>query len=494
MSSLVAASFWLTLSELAFTFSGYITHAVLGRILGPAEYGRFGLIITFSTMIIVLIGRGVPVAMSKYLGEIISRPDQHREIPLIRNTAAWLQFFLVALLTISYYLLSPFFAAILKDPSLTPLFRLSSLIIPSFALASFYVYYFTGIQRFKFQALMKFIRSGAKILFIVGLGIAGGVPGAVLGQALAPLTVFFTAFWADPFPKRTPSISASLKIKRRLYAKKLLIFAWPIIVFMIFYELMISIDLYLVKALLQNDYQTGIYNAALTVGRIPYYAFYFLTIILLPKTAESVAAGVSEHTQNLLTKAFRFLFMFLAPTVALLSAFAPSAIRFFYGAKYTPAAPAMSILAVGLGFLTVFYILTFTLNGAGKNKIPMRMAIFGAILNAILNYLFISRWEIIGSALATSLTSFFVMAVLVFYAHSRLAAFFQFKAFMKYLFASVFIYWLAVTFFPQGRFIFILWSIILFTFYLLLLSILKEIKKEDWQYLITAIQKKGTRL
>jgi O-antigen/teichoic acid export membrane protein len=182
--------------------------------------------------------------------------------------------------------------------------------------------------------------------------------------------------------------------------------------------------------------------------------------------------------------------MFLAPTVALLSAFAPSAIRFFYGAKYTPAAPAMSILAVGLGFLTVFYILTFTLNGAGKNKIPMRMAILGAGLNAILNYLFIPRWGIIGSALATSTTSFLVMLALLFYAHYQLAAFIQPKAVAKYLILSGALYWLGVHIFPQGRFIFIGWSILLMATYILALIILKEIDKKDWQYLLNALQKK----
>jgi hypothetical protein len=46
--------------------------------------------------------------------------------------------------------------------------------------------------------------------------------------------------------------------------------------------------------------------------------------------------------------------------------------------------------------------------------------------------------------------------------------------------------------FSQGQFIFILWSIILFAFYLFVLYLLKEIKKEDLEFFQSMISKKKT--
>ena len=64
MSTLAKSALWVTISEIIFNLAGFVIHSVVGRILGPADYGRFGLVVTLTTMIIMLIGNGIPTAMS----------------------------------------------------------------------------------------------------------------------------------------------------------------------------------------------------------------------------------------------------------------------------------------------------------------------------------------------------------------------------------------------------------------------------------------------
>ncbi len=486
MGSIIKASIWLTLSELAFNLSGYIAHSFLGRFLGPAEYGRYSLVITFSTMVVVLVGRGVPVAMSKYLSEVRTNPFFVKKI---KTETAKVQAIIIIPLTLIYFLAAPFFSQVLRDSSLTNLFRISSLIIPSFASASFYFYYYTGIHAFYKQAFLKFNRALAKIFFILLFSYFFGTIGALIGHTIAPFTVFLDAYLIDPFRKIKKT---SQKINQRINfsKKKLFQFAWPIIVFMIFYEIMISVDLYLVKAILKDDHLAGFYSAALTVGRIPFYAFYFLTIILLPKISETTSQKLDQETQKILKVSMRFLMMLLWPSVALLAAFAPSAIRFFYGARYSEAGTTLSILSLGMGFLTVFYILAFVLNGAGKNKVPMKITIMGAILNGFLGYFFINRFGILGAALGTTLTAFFAMLLSLIIANKKITIFVEPVSYLKFWLFSIVIFWLANNFFPQGRFIFILWSLLLFFIYLIFLFITKEISKKDYQLFLTSFKKK----
>lgn len=485
MGPIIKASIWLTISELVFNLSGYVTHAVLGRSLGPMEYGRYSLIITFSTMIVILVGRGVPIAMSKYLSEVYNfEPDK---ISSIKRTSAKVQFVLIGIVTIVYFMLAPIFAQVLGDPSLTFLFRISTFIIPAFALASFYVYYFTGIQRFEKQAFLKFFRALAKVSVIIVMAILFSTTGAIIGHALAPLSVFLAAYFIDPYRKAKAKANA---LAGDLTWKKLVNFAWPITLFMLFYEIMITVDLYLVKILLKDDALTGIYNSAITVGRIPFYAFYFLTIILLPKISETTSQGLKDETQKILTSAMRFMLMLLIPFVALLSAFSPSAIRFFYGARYSDGSVALSILALGAGFLTVFYVLAFVLNGAGKNKVPMWTAFFGCILNFFLVYSLIPRFGIQGAAIGTTITSLFAMLVVVIYSHKKIASFLIPSSLLKYFFASAIIYLIAANFFWQGRFIFILWSFLLLVLYGIILYILKEISWNDLKLFKRSLQRK----
>ena len=154
---LIKSAFWLTLSEIIFNISGYIVHSGVGRILGPADYGRYGLVVTLTTMIIILIGRGIPTAMTKYISEIYeSQPGMVR---VIKRKAAISQAILMGSITVLFLLLSPVIAVVLGDPTLTPLFRISSLVIPSFALAAFYVQYFIGLHRFGFQSILKTIKA-----------------------------------------------------------------------------------------------------------------------------------------------------------------------------------------------------------------------------------------------------------------------------------------------------------------------------------------------
>ncbi len=489
MSNLIKASFWLSLSELAFNISGYIIHALMGRILDPAGYGRFSIIITFTTMIIILIGRGIPISTSKYLGEITT--DKINGYYDIKKSALFLQIILIIIVTLIYFLLAPFFARILNDSTLTSLFQLSSLIIPSFALASFYAYYFTGIQDFKKKSFLKFLRSIFKIVFIVGLGYLFKVTGAIIGQALAPLFVFLAGYLIDPFTKFKLKKKKTFKNNPLDYdlMKKLANFAGPIVIFMLFYELMLSMNLYFIKAMLGSDELTGIYSAASTVSRIPYYIFFFMTIILLPKISELIAKNKQSKTQKLLKNAFKYLFIALIPITALLSLFSKSAIYFFYGNRYTSAGSIMSILIFGFAFLTVFYIITFVLNGAGKNKFPVIASIIGTLLNGILNWILIKKMGLIGSAIATTITAFIIMVWALFHSNKNIVRYINLWSISKYILVSLLIYILGAMFFEQGRLIFILWSSILLTIYLFIMIILKEITPKDWKYLMESLKK-----
>jgi len=491
-TNLAKSTFWLVVSEIIFNLSGYIIHSFVGRILGPADYGRYGLVVTLTTMVIVLIGNGIPTAMAKYISEIFE--TNPRLVLVIKKKAIILQSILIGAVTIIFFLCAPFISFILGDPSLTPLFRISTLIIPAFALASFYFSFYTGLHKFNVQSVLKTLRSVLKVVAIVGLAYAFRVPGSIVGYALAAFSVFLIAFSLDWF-KYTPELkkaakSQNLSLQATFETKKLINYAWQIILFFLAYELLISIDLYLVKGILHDDYLTGIYNASLTVGRIPYYIFYALTIMLLPVVSKTTAENNSEETNKIIGQSMRLMTILLVPSVILMSQFSRPIIKIFFSVKYIDAAYPMSILAYGVGFLTIFYVMSFVLNGAGKTKIPMWISIFGVAINTILNYILIRRYGIVGSAVATTITSFVAMLAILYYVKRDFGTIFKLKSLAKIIFAGVVMFG-ASLFFSKGEFIFIIWSVILFALYLFILFILGEIKKEDLGIIRKIISRKN---
>ncbi len=473
MSSLAKSAALVTISEIIFNLSAFIIHAVVGRILGPEEYGLYGLVITLTTMVIILIGNGIPTAMTKYISEVFeSSPTMVR---VIKRQAIILQTILIGSITLIFFLSAPLLAKILGDPKLTELFRFSTLIIPSFAAASFYFSYYTGLHRFGTQSFLKISRSIFKIICIIGLAYFFKLKGAIAGYIVSPALVFFLAYIIDKLTQKR-----KIETGEKIYFdwKKLANYAWQVIIFFLAYELLISIDLYLVKGILHDNYLTGIYNASLTVGRIPYYVFYALTIILLPAVSKSVAESNSERTKNLIGQSLRVMMLLLVPSIVLMHVFSEPTINLFYGEKFLDAAYPMSILVWGVGFLTIFYVLCFVMNGAGKTKIPMFISIFGVILNTVLNYVLIKKYGINGSAIATSIASFVVMIMMLHFLNRDFKILIPAKSFVKIIISGAAIYLISL-FLPEGKFIFILWSVVLFAIYAIILFLLSEVSGKD---------------
>jgi len=489
--NLARSTFWLIVSEIIFNLSGYIIHSFVGRILGPSDYGRYGLVVTMTTMIIILVGNGIPTAMAKYISEIFETDP--RSVLAIKKKAALLQTAIIGTLTLSFFFASPLIARALSDDSLTNLFRISSLIIPSFALASFYFSWYTGLHKFNVQSILKTLRSIFKVLAIVGLAWAYKVPGSIVGYALAAFSVFLVAFTYDRLWV-TNALKKAAKAQKQAQevpfpTSKLINYAWQVVLFFLAYELLISIDLYLVKGILHDDYLTGIYNAALTVGRIPYYVFYALTIMLLPVVSKTTANNDHKATNTVISQSMRLMVILLVPSVILMSQFAKPIIRIFYSAKYIEAAYPMSILAWGVGFLTIFYVMSFVLNGAGKTKIPMYISIIGVIINTVLNYILIKKYALVGSAIATSITSALVTLIMLFYVIRDFGPILSRKSMAKITIAGALMY-VASLFFSKGQLVFMVWSLILFALYLLILYVLKEISIKDIGYLKNIISSK----
>jgi stage V sporulation protein B len=181
--------------------------------------------------------------------------------------------------------------------------------------------------------------------------------------------------------------------------------------------------------------------------------------------------------------------MLLIPGVALLSIFAPSAIRLFSGSEYLVAREALGIIAFGMGFLTIFYILAFVLKGVGENLISMKIALLGGITNSVLNFFLINQWGLRGAAIATSLTSLLVMILAIYFARKKLGSFLPGLDLIKYLLATGVISLLASSL-PPGKFLFLIWTIFLMGGYFILLWMLRAFNQKDWQYLKNAFLKK----
>lgn len=169
--------------------------------------------------------------------------------------------------------------------------------------------------------------------------------------------------------------------------------------------------------------------------------------------------------------------------------YADPLIGLFFGSNYANSVLPMQILVFGVGFLTIFYVISFALNGAGKVKIPMYIALFGMIANAGLNYILIKKFGIAGSAAATATISVIITLIIIFYALKYFGIFIEIKKVLKIILAGALML-LASGFFPPQKLIFILWGVILSGIYLGALFLMKEFTKDDFDFFRKVIFKR----
>jgi stage V sporulation protein B len=335
------------------------------------------------------------------------------------------------------------------------------------------------------------MRALGRIIFIISFAYFFGVKGAVSGYIAAPLFIFAIALICDIIitHRYFPHVKQVKADRIDFSGKTILAYAWPLTLFLLFYEFILTLDLYFVKSLLQSDYLTGIYNAAITVGRIPYYLFYALTIILLPAISKTTAERDTEETESLVNKSLRLMTLILFPLVTLMIAYSAQILRLFYGSKYLEASAPMNIFTVGVGFLTVFYVLSFALNGANLVKIPMKLSFFGFLGMIVLNFLLIPKWELIGAALSTTIISFLLMMAILFFTKKHFNVHIPLRTFFFSLVASLTIFSLS-RLLPLGSLNFIISGIILFFGYFAILRIFDELKPSDWEPFVRIFAKK----
>jgi len=473
--SLTTSFLFLIIAEVIFNISGYIIHAGLGRILGVADYGRYSLVIGFTTMIIVLFGRGIPTAMAKRMSE---KKDDWQLITAVKKTAIRLQFFTITLLTFIFYFSSPYLAQIFGDESLTPLFQLSTFIIPAFALSSFHVLYFNGLKAFGAMSIMKISRGVFRVLWIIGLAYYFSLDGAFYGAIFAPLSVFFVALIIDFFFIEKP-VEDQNKPLKAYPVKKVILYAGGFMAFLFFYEFFIRVDIFMIKALLHDDALTGLYNAALTIALIPYSLLIALSFLLFPTISHLSANNHTEKAKTLISQVLRLLFIFLLPLAALMDVYAQPIIVLVFGQDFAPAAEFLPLLLGGTIFGAFFYILAAIFNGAGKTKIPATIAGLGLTSAIILNLYFLPLYgDPRITAVIFSFNAFFMGIASLFFAYKVFDAKISRYTVAKVL-VSILLLTIIAPYLPGEGLWFLLSSTLLFAIYIITLIFLKEFTKKD---------------
>jgi len=459
-TSLGYGTLYISVSSFIFIFSGYLINIWLGRFLGPDAYGAYGIIISLMTAINLTQTAGLPQAVAKFIAEDEKKADAVLKAGLVLQIGSTIG------ATILFLLLALPIAKLLKDVTLFPYLLSAAAVFPLYGIYSLYLNYYNGLHRFKTQALLSTIYAIAKLIAVVVLVYFFHLYGAIFGFIIAPFVALLFKFH---IPKGT--------IYHFSY-KKIILFSLPLIGVAIFSNLLQSIDLFFVKALLHSDKSTGFYTANQNIAEIPFYGVAALASVLFPSISRHVSQKLTTETKNLITKSLRFSLLIITPSILLISATSFQILQLFYSSAYTQGAQALAILAIGNGFFTLLVILMTIISGSGSPLKSSILAGIGLIISSVLCIFLIPHFGIVGAAVSTSLAMFIIMICASVVVYKKFTVLFNPKSAIKILAASLIIYVLAKIIILPVLLLPVLY-IFLFAVYLGMLFLLGEITDED---------------
>lgn len=160
-----------------------------------------------------------------------------------------------------------------------------------------------------------------------------------------------------------------------------------------------------ILGLIKGDFQVGLYSVSVKVYNIVQTLVNSVTYAVLPQLSYWFAKKNYEKVNSLLRYGFNFTIAIGLPCIVGMFVIAPELILLIAGEEYVGAVTSLRILSVALGasFIAGF-IGNMIMIPSGRDKLCMVSSCVSAVVNLVLNLLFIPRWGLNAAASTTAIS------------------------------------------------------------------------------------------
>jgi O-antigen/teichoic acid export membrane protein len=385
---------WTLGSSLAPQGFVLVISIVAARYLGPDGMGRQSYIAFVALSVTLLVTGGVPVALSRFIGERLGS-GHPEEVPPLLRWALRIEVVGATLAAAGLICAGLLGAAPRAAWILTGVGAAAAVLhtVPSAVLS--------GTQRWRAASMVGLATSlGVTIATVVVLAAGGGIVGmfavdaafAVLG--LAAVTVI--ARRALPGTGRTGTLGRELRGRILRYAG-----IGTVNVALSFVVWRRSEFFFLGHY--SSDSEIAMYSiafaAAAALTKLPEAA----GTVLSPAFATLFGAGALDRMRSGYARAQRFVVRVALPLTAIALALGPEAVRVVYGEQYHRAGDVLLLLLVAFPAVALVSPSRGLITGFGRRRFPVTVGAFAAAVNIGLDLLLIPGHGAMGAALANAL-------------------------------------------------------------------------------------------
>lgn len=381
---------WLIIDKVIRMGLGLLVGIWVARYLGPEQFGLFNFAAAFVGLFATAIGLGL---QSIVVRDIVRNPHCKEET---LGTAAVLQ------------LLGGFIAygaTILTIFWLRPDDSLAMLVIAILGSVMLFRFSDIAVYWFESQVMSKYIVwiqnicvitfAPIKIILILNNAslIAFAWISAIEGIVVACITLLIFSMRGIKYHELQFSW---------IRAKTLLIDSWPLLISVMAIAIYMKIDQIMLGQMVGDD-AVGIYSAAVRISEVWYFIPLMIVASVFPSLLETKKRDENQYQQRL--QQLYDLMVWLSIAIALPMTFlSTTIITTLFGSTYSEAG---SVLVVHIwASIFVFLGVASSQSFIAENRqiLSLHRALVGAILNVLLNLVFIPVWGPIGASIATVLS------------------------------------------------------------------------------------------
>ena len=170
---------------------------------------------------------------------------------------------------------------------------------------------------------------------------------------------------------------------------------------------------------MSGDYSVGLYSASVKLNTIVKTLISSISLVVLPRLSSYLANGNIKSYERLLKDGINLNIALSLPIAAGMIILAKPLLLLFSGYDYLDAYFSSQILSVNIIFSAIDALLYYqVLLPFGKEKEACIGTTLGAIVNLLLNFLFIPYWNINGASIATLLSEICVFMYFLYIIYS----------------------------------------------------------------------------
>lgn len=410
-----------TAYQLLIVITPLITSPYIARVLGVSGVGIVNYAYSIVTYFILFGTVGSSLFGQREVAYYQDNPQKRSSI--LKEIMAF-RFIMVSLSVVIYY----FVVARNSEYRMVYLLLMTELVATAFDIS----WFFQGMEDFKKTVVRNVI---VKLAGITLIFIFIKSPEDVNKYAICytlPTLLGNLSLWAY-LPKYVVKSPFSFKSMAG-YIKPMIALFIPQIAI----EVYTVLDKTMIGQLSSSIDQVGYYTYSQNIVKTLLQIITSLGVVMLPAMASAFAKEKHDEIVEMLGNSVRFVFMLGCPMMFGIAGVANNFVTWFYGDGYEPVGTLMMIIspiifAIGMSTVTGKQFLLPT----KRQGMFTASVIIGAVVNFVLNFILIKKYDAIGASVATVIAETTVTVVQLIFVRKYLPIGKYFKKNIKYLFFSV---------------------------------------------------------